>query len=193
MTQQGWQAVQAERLDEADFPDLVRRTRGSLYATLVRVVRDESEAEDLLQETYLRALTRLSSYRGEGSPEAWLRRIALHLALNRLRFRRLRGWWHPAGARNAMAEDAEEALLPDPAPGPDQRAGESERRRRLQTLLARMPARAQAAFALRVLEDRSYAEVAALIGGSEATARSLVSRTLSRLEREIHERGWRDD
>jgi len=175
------------------FPSLMRETRDSLYATLHRIVRNDEDAEDLLQDTYLRALSRLDSYRGEGCPEAWLRRIAVRLALNHLRGRKLRRmlpWPLPRQDGGAPVETEAGA---ERRPGPDAQARDAQRRRRLDGLLAQHPAKAQAAFALRHLEDRPYTEIAALIGASEATARSLVSRTASRLEREIRERGWSDD
>ncbi len=176
---------------EREFPAWVRSTRDDLYATLFRIVRNEDDAEELLQDTYLRALTRLGSFRGEGSPEAWLRRIAVRLALNHLRVRKLRRWLPLGGERYQEGEI--EIQVVDPGPLPDRAARSGERRRRLETLLRGMPAKAQAAFALRQLEDRPYSEIAALIGCSEATARSLVSRTSSRLEREIRQRGWHDE
>jgi len=178
---------------EARFPALMRETRDALFATLTRIVRSDEDAEDLLQDTYLRALSRLGSYRGEGSPEAWLRRIAVRLALNHLRSRRLRRmlpWPLPTGENGAPLETEAGA---DRRPGPDAQAHDAQRRGRLEALLAAHPAKAQAAFALRHLEDRPYGEIAVLIGASEATTRSLVSRTVSRLEREIRERGWSDD
>lgn len=178
---------------EARFPALMRETRDALYVTLKRIVRSDEDAEDLLQDTYLRALGRLDSYRGEGSPEAWLRRIAVRLALNHLRARKLRRmlpWPLPAGDDGRPVETEAGA---ERRPGPDVEAQGAQRQRRLEQLLAAHPAKAQAAFALRHLEDRPYAEIAELIGASEATTRSLVSRTVSRLEREIRERGWSDD
>ena len=178
---------------EARFPALMRATRDALYATLKRIVRSDEDAEDLLQDTYLRALSRLNSYRGEGSPEAWLRQIAVRLALNHLRSRRLRRmlpWPLPAGDDGRRVETEAGA---ERRQGPDEEAEGGQRRRRLEALLAAHPAKAQVAFALRHLEDRPYAEIAELIGASEATTRSLVSRTVSRLEREIRERGWSDD
>ncbi len=182
----------AEEL-ERRFPEIMRATRDSLYATLFRIVRDEQDAEDLLQDTYLRALSRVKSYRGEGSPEAWLRRIAVRLALNFLRARKLRRvlpWPLPRPQDGTEIETIEGA---ERRSGPDRSAGDAERRRRLETLLAKHPAKARTAFALRHLEDRPYSEIAALLGCSDATARSLVSRTVSRLQREIKQRGWSDE
>lgn len=178
---------------ERRFPMIMRETRDSLYATLYRIVRNEQDAEDLLQDTYLRALSRVNSYRGEGAPEAWLRRIAVRLALNFLRARKLRSvlpWPLPRGEGEAPVETKVGA---ERGSGPDAAAGSEEQRRRVELLLAGHPAKAQAAFVLRHLEDRPYSEIAALVGCTDATARSLVSRTVSRLQREIRERGWNDE
>ena len=193
MEEREWPLLRAEDAAELrrHFPALVARTRDSLYATLVRIVRNESDAEDLLQDSYLRALERIGSYRGEGEPEAWLRRIAVRLALNHLRARKLRRWL-PLGPKSDDGEPELEAADVS-RPGPDRNAATAQRRRRLESLLLGFPAKAQAAFALRQLEDRPYDEIATLLGCSEATARSLVSRTSSRLEREIRQRGWQDD
>lgn len=195
MEHENWGDIAVGSAEELErrFPMIMRQSRDSLYATLFRIVRDERDAEDLLQDTYLRALSRVHSYRGEGSPEAWLRRIAVRLALNFLRARKLRRvlpWPLPRREGEAPIETVEGA---EKRSGPDLRAGDAERRRRLESLLAGHPARAQAAFALRHLEDRPYSEIAALLGCSDATARSLVSRTTTRLQREVRERGWHDE
>lgn len=197
MDEQEWRRLaesgSARETLRSRFPVLMRETRESLYSTLHRIVRNDEDAEDLLQDTYLRALSRLDSYRGEGCPEAWLRQIAVRLALNHLRGRKLRRMLPWPLLREDGGAPVETEAGAERRPGPDVQARDAQRRRRLEGLLAAHPSKAQAAFALRHLEDRPYTEVAALIGTSEATARSLVSRTVSRLEREIRERGWSDD
>jgi RNA polymerase sigma-70 factor (ECF subfamily) len=194
MSAETWPADTAGKtdIDEARrrFPEWVRTSRDSLYATLLRIVRSPDAAEDLLQDTYLRALSRLDGYRGEGEPEAWLRRIAVRLALNHLRGQKLRRW-----LPLSTGGGPEPGTVPEPAApgdGPDASAATAQRRRRLETLLAKHPAKARAAFVLRHLEGRSYREIADLVGGSEATVRSTVSRVSARLEREIEKRGWHE-
>lgn len=166
----------------------VRRSRDTLYATLLRVLRDENEAEDILQDTYLRAYTRLGSFRGEGDPVGWLRRIAVRLALNRIRARKLRRW---LPLSTGSAEEGPEP--PDRNRLPDADAALAQQRERLEALIVKLPAKARVAFSLRVLDDRPYGEIAEAVGCSEATARSLVSRGRSQLEAEIEKRGWNDD
>ncbi len=170
------------------FEIWVRRSRDTLFATLMRILRDESEAEDILQDTYLRAYTRLGSFRGEGDPIGWLRRIAVRLALNRIRARKLRRWLPLSFG------SVEEGLQPpDKKSLPDADAALAQQRSRLEELIAKLPAKARVAFSLRVLDDRPYDEIAEAIGSSEATVRSLVSRSRNRLESEIQQRGWNDE
>ncbi|MDP6417942.1 MAG: RNA polymerase sigma factor [Candidatus Krumholzibacteria bacterium] len=160
----------------------VHRSRDTLYATLLRILRNESEAEDLLQDTYLRALSRLHSFRGEGDPVGWLRRIAVRLALNHLRRKSLLRWI-------PFAESGEQPVAEVSSRGAEHR----QRRERLEELLRRESSRSRVAFSLRVLDDRPYAEIAELLSCSEASVRSIVSRTRLRLEEEIRKRGWNDD
>jgi len=166
----------------------VRRSQDTLYATLLRILRDESEAEDLLQDTYLRAYSRLRSFRGEGDPVGWLRRIAVRLALNRIRAKKLRRWLPlSSGGEGEGPEPSTEDLLPDAV------AALAQQRARLEELIEKLPAKARVAFSLRVLDDRPYDEIAEAIGSSEATVRSLISRSRRRLESEIQIRGWKDE
>ncbi len=170
------------------FDVWVRRSRDTLFATLMRILRDESEAEDILQDTYMRAYTRLGSFRGEGDPIGWLRRIAVRLALNRIRARKLRRWLPLSFG------SVEEGFQPlDTKSLPDADAALAQQRVRLEELIEKLPAKARVAFSLRVLDDRPYDEIAEAIGSSEATVRSLVSRSRSRLEAEIQQRGWNDE
>ncbi len=195
MNNENWATVAADSTEELErrFPVIMRETRDSIYATIFRIVRDEQDAEDLLQDTYLRAISRLSTYRGDGVPEAWLRRIAVRLSLNFLRSRKLRRMMPWPLPRSEDGSTVETVAGAERSSGPDESAENVERRLRLEELLAGHPAKAQAAFALRHIEDRPYLEIAELLGCSDATARSLVSRTVSRLEREIRERGWNDE
>ena len=76
--------------DEVAVRTLVRRHNRRLFRVARGVVRDDAEAEDVVQEAYVRAFTNLSSFRGEAGIATWLTRIALNEALGRLRRRRPR-------------------------------------------------------------------------------------------------------
>ncbi len=74
--------------DERAIRSLIARHNRRLFRVARAVIRNDAEAEDIVQETYVRAFTRLDSFRGEARLSTWLTRIALNEALGRLRKRR---------------------------------------------------------------------------------------------------------
>jgi RNA polymerase sigma-70 factor (ECF subfamily) len=106
-----------------------------LYSLILRIVRDAGEAEDVLQEVFLRLWEKAESYDPVlGSPMAWLVRIARNRAIDRLRARRARP------ATQATDEDVSEQLrdIPSPAATPETATSESEEQRALREALARL-------------------------------------------------------
>src|SRR5262245_45231818 len=78
----------ARQSDGAAFRIIVQRNNRRLYRVARAVVLDDSEAEDVVQEAYVRAFTHLDQFRGDASLATWLSRIVLNEALGRLRRRR---------------------------------------------------------------------------------------------------------
>jgi len=77
------QAVRAfKKGDEAAFDTIYELTRSDVYYTALLIVKDESLAEDILQETYLKMVDNLSTYQERGRFRAWIRTIAKRLAIN---------------------------------------------------------------------------------------------------------------
>lgn len=74
--------------EEAAVRSLVRQHNRRLFRITRSIVRDDGEAEDVVQETYIRAFTRLDDFRGEAAFGTWLCRIVLNEALGRVRRRR---------------------------------------------------------------------------------------------------------
>jgi len=71
--------------DEAAVRDIIKANNRRLYRLARGILRNDGEAEDVVQETYVRAFTRLADFRGESSLSTWLSRIAMNEALGRLR------------------------------------------------------------------------------------------------------------
>ena len=78
----------ARRGDQAAFALLVRRHSGRMYAIGMSMLRNEQDARDVVQETFLNAHRRLDSFRGDAAFGSWLKRIATNCALMKLRTRR---------------------------------------------------------------------------------------------------------
>ena len=78
----------AQEGDREAFDELVRITYAESYTLALRLMGNEEDARDVVQETYVKAFTALASFRGEASFSTWLTRIALNEAVSRLRRRK---------------------------------------------------------------------------------------------------------
>ena len=170
----------ARQGDRAAFDRLVRGHFGSVYALLARMVGNHEDAEDLAQETFVRAYQSLAFYREEGTFEAWLARIALHLARDHHRRRGrspLRG-----------ADEATELQPERTSAEPGRELSRKELVLRIGEAVASLPHALRAALVLRVLEGRDYLDVAAATGLQPGTVRTQVMKARRILLRRL--RPW---
>jgi RNA polymerase sigma-70 factor (ECF subfamily) len=139
---------------------LMRLHNRTLYRTARAILRDDAEAEDAVQEAYLQAYRKLSTFRGESKLSTWLVRIAANAALMRRR-------------RNpAPAEAPEQPEAISEAPGPQDDAERAQMRRLLEAHIDALPDGYRAVFVLRAVEEFSVEETAAALGIPHATVRS---------------------
>lgn len=161
-----------EEDDLRAFDELVRRTEHRVRSVALAILRDRSEAEDAAQEAYLRAFRRASSYRGKGPVGAWLCRIAVRSAHDRLRRaargRRLVERAGTAGDRTGKSAGAEpeEAL---------------HRRLEMQSALRRLPDDEREALVLKEVAGMTYQEISASCGVPLGTVQSRIHRARQRL------------
>src|SRR5437588_10030679 len=94
----------ARSRDETAVRSIMQANNRRLYRLARGILRNDSEAEDVVQETYVRAFTNLERFRGESSLSTWLARIAMNEALGRLRRQRPSVEWTslPQGALEAQ-------------------------------------------------------------------------------------------
>jgi len=160
----------ATRGDAGAFDLLAERLRPALAARVQGIVRDAGSAEDLLQETLLRAWARSDQWDGRGSVSAWLGRIATNLALNHLRTVRRR--------RETPLTDEDEAgpaavsRHQDARTSPERHAEDADTGRRLRDLITALPGDKREALTLASDEDLSIAEIADRLGVPEGTVKS---------------------
>jgi RNA polymerase sigma factor (sigma-70 family) len=140
--------------------EIYERTAHRLFAFLCYQIGNREEALDLVQEAYLTAFRRLSSYRGAAPLEAWLRAIALRKALDWKRTV-LRRW-------KRMRVLKETAAVIDPSQGNVHFASE---RTALNNALARLSSAQRAVLLLREWEEWSFKEIGHALGCKESTAR----------------------
>lgn len=149
------------------FETIVRRHNRLLFRTARGVVPDDAEAQDVVQETYLRAFTNLQAFRGDSSLGTWLARIAINVALGSQR-KKGRFVQFEDAAPPADANDLENGMpqIPDNE-GPDARAERQEMRALLQASIEDLPVIYRTVFILRAVEDLSVEETAFCLGVSE--------------------------
>jgi RNA polymerase sigma-70 factor (ECF subfamily) len=168
-----------ERLKGGDaraLDDLFRRHRDAAYLVAYRLLGNEEDALDVVQESFIHAMRGIQSFRGQSSFRTWFYRIVTHAALDYRRWRTV---------RTTGSLDAEGAVDPE-ATGPTHRspAEESEAndlREAIDKALANVSEKNRAALILFALEGMSYKEVADVLGISVGTVMSRIFNARQRL------------
>ena len=151
--------------DTERFEILMRRYNHRLFRTARAVLRDDAEAEDVVQDAWVRAFTKLGQFAGRASLATWLTRITLHEALARRR-RRAR--------HTPLAEH--ETTLPARTPRPEDAVGVRQLAAALEAATDALPAPYRTVFVLRDVEGLGIAETAACLGVPEATVKTRLHR-----------------
>ena len=169
--------------DAAAFELIMRRHNRRLFRLARSVLRNGAEAEDVVQETYVRAFVKLDDFRGpEGFP-AWLARIAYNEALGRVR-----GWdrvvllddYVNDGDGDADARRIE--TMTSRQPDPERLTGNGELRRLLEDAIDALPDDFRAVFVLRAVEGMSVAETAEALAIPPQTVKTRFHRARHRLQ-----------
>ncbi|MBF9224108.1 RNA polymerase sigma factor [Hymenobacter ruricola] len=151
---------------------LYQRLSYALMGVCLRYCPNRAEAEDALQNTFVKIFTRLDQYRGQGPFEAWARRIAVTTSLHALEQHRLR---HPSPGADLEAEAAD---LPAAEPS----AVEQLQAADLLALLATLPPGYRTVLNLYAVEGYSHQEIGELLGIAEGTSKSQLARARRLLE-----------
>jgi RNA polymerase sigma-70 factor (ECF subfamily) len=178
------------------FELLMRRYNQRLFRVVRGVIDDTAEAEDVLQDAWVRAFEHLASFRGEALFSTWLARIAVHEAFARLkRGRRFVG----------LAPESEASLPASGLHDPERVTASVELRGVLESVVGAMPSGYRAVFLMREVEGLSTAETAACLELSEEAVKVRLHRAKARLRADLDQRlgetsaslfgfaGWRCD
>jgi RNA polymerase sigma-70 factor (ECF subfamily) len=169
--------------DTALFELLMRRYNQRLYRAALAILRDDAEAEDVMQDAYVRAFQHLPQFEGRAQFSTWLTRIAVNEALAR---RRRRSHSEPLDELQQMGDHM--GLVASKAPGPEARAASDEVRELLETAILSLPEKYRAVLVLRDVEEMDTAETAAALGLSEDNVKIRLHRGRALLRRELYTR-----
>ena len=163
------------------FDTLIRRHDRFLYRIARSVLLDDYEAEDVVQETFIKAFKGLENFRGEARLSTWLTRIALNEALARKRRRRntveLEALQHRTNA-------LEPSPMIAPAQDPELSTAQQQIRKLLERAIDGLPDSLRTVFVMRDVEELSTAEAARLLGLGEPTVKTRLHRA-RRMLREL--------
>jgi RNA polymerase sigma-70 factor, ECF subfamily len=169
--------------EHALFEILMRRYNQRIYRVARSIVKDEAEAEDVMQQAYVNAYTHLDQFADRARFSTWLTRIAVYEALARLRRRR-----RVREVDLSSETEGTGAVLASKQPSPEQQALTGELRVVLEGAVDALPRTSRAAFVLREIEGLSTAEAAECLGVSEDVVKTRLHRARVLLRKQLFER-----
>ena len=180
--------VRAQSGDKRAFELLVIKYQRKVERLLSRIVRDQTEIEDITQEAFIKAYRALANFRGESAFYTWLYRIAVNTAKNYLMGKGRR-------APTSTGYDAEEAEGFEDAIGlrdiatPEAQLMSKQIGEIVNSTIDKLPEELKTAIILREIEGLSYEEIAEVLGITSELARQRHLRALKRLKKELEQFG----
>ena len=167
--------------NRAAFTMLMRRYQERVYWSARRIVGSHEEADDIAQETFIKAYMALGDFRGDSSFYTWLYRIAVNLSLNSLRKKQVVNYLRDSPVLRKILPINED---------PERLLELKELKSRLEAAVAELPEKQRAVFVLRYYDELSYEEIARIlktsVGGLKANYFHALKKIQAYLKDEIH-------
>jgi RNA polymerase sigma-70 factor, ECF subfamily len=180
--------VRARDGDTLAFDNLITLHRERIYMHTFQIVRDEEDALDLTQETFIRAWRSLAGFDGTATLSSWLHRIATNAAIDLCRRRRIRP--QTEIGPGSMKIDPASRTTPSKPEAPGASIDRAVIRRRVEEAFSALSPEHRAVIVLKEIEDLSYEEIARHLGCSLGTVMSRLfyaRKKLQTLLRDLHE------
>ena len=169
--------------DSTAFEELVSRYERKIFRLTMNITRNREDAEDAMQDAFLKSYSHLKTFQGDSRFYTWLVRIAANEALMRLRKRR------PNQFSLDEPIEGDEDLMPrelqDWGPGPEQRFAQTEMREILSSVIDELEPEYRTAFVLRDIEELSTEETADALGISVPAVKSRLLRARLKLRQKL--------
>lgn len=169
--------------DQAAYAEIVRRYQDRVYGLAYRWMSDEQIAREVTQDAFVAIFKALPRFRGESQLSTWIFRVVVNHCKNRRQYRRRRrtGFHEPLEGRAASHEDAPRREFAGDGPLPDAGADASDAKRLVDAALNELDDEFRVVLVLRDIEDRSYEEIAELLGMAKGTVKSRLHRARAQL------------
>lgn len=173
---------QARGGDSDAFRVLVERHATAVFRLAYRMTGNETDAEDMVQETFLRAWREIKRFDGRASFGTWLHRICANRTVD---FLRSRNRWQPANLAAGDEENDPFRGLASEEPSPERVARSTQANEHLEPALASLSEIERTAFVLRHYEGLGIEEVASALGVQPGAARHSIFRAVRKLRRAL--------
>lgn len=170
--------------DDAAFVQIMERYRAKIFTVTLGLLRNHADAEEITQDTFIRAHRGLARFRGDSSLATWLYRIAVNLARNRYWYFFRRRRQDSLSLDCALSEDNSGTfsdLVADVSQDPAQEAATGEFTHLINACMERLDARHREILTLRNVLNRSYEEIAQALGINVGTVKSRIARARENL------------
>jgi RNA polymerase sigma-70 factor (ECF subfamily) len=171
--------LQTQKGSPAAFEELVRNHQRMIHSLTFRMTGSPADAEDLAQETFIRAYAQIGAFRGTAKFSTWLYRIAVNTCLN---------WRQSEARRFRLQADCAGEISAPPWNGENSPAEDSPGRQ-VQAALLKLPAKQRAAIVLTIYDGLNHAEAAQVLGCSETTVSWRVFAARQKLKRWLSQNG----
>src|SRR5690349_15659602 len=169
--------------ETALFEILMRRYNQRLYRVSRVILRNDGEAEDVMQDAYVRAYEHLNQFAGKAAFSTWLTRIAIHEALAR---KRRRGRLEELDAMPMNGESM--SIMKSSDPSPEAGTAASQARELLENAIEQLPENYRTVVVMREVEEMSVADTAITLGVTEAVVKTRLHRAHAMLRKELYAR-----
>lgn len=172
--------------DGGAFAVLVDRFQRKIFRVAYAIVRDETEADTITQDTFIQAYTHLANFQGRSELETWLTRIAINRSRDSLRRRKFISLF------TGSADDDDRTMLFEPVderPDPEREIMARQLRVAIEKAERTLSAQQKIIFRLRHYEERPLEEIAVLLGLAAGTVRAHLFRAVHKIRKELAE--WR--
>lgn len=170
--------------DELAFRWLVNSLSHRIYHTVLNIVQDRDDAEDVLQETFIQVHGSIVSFKGDSKLSTWVQKIAIRKALEKLRKRKTRQrlhaiipWWMPEEKRSIDVVEMNPGIA----------AENKEKATALYRAIGQLPEKQQLAFTLIRIQGMKYEEATGIMGLGIKAIESLVSRAKENLKKNLEQ------
>jgi len=173
---------------EGAYEELINKYEQPLYGLVYRLLGNQTDACDVVQDVFLKVFRGVNSFRGQSSLRTWIYRIAVNEAYNSRRWfaRHSRHEVSPGDDRTEYTRSFELAV--DPGPSPYDQVADGEVRTLIEQALTRINPVFRAAVVLRDIQNLSYEEIADILQVSLGTVKSRIVRGREALRRELTQR-----